>query len=155
MTMLVMLQWPTVEFAPRRCVGEGQLASSEVAVYGGDRTWRQISSEQASPHPAAHQPTDLNMHRVLGIRAGRHSAMFARNVRLHPRSVSCASPLQSGDCAIGTEYPQMKQASSDYASALGPGVDLSITPHPWVVGGIPHLPCFKVCSCATETNRGA
>jgi hypothetical protein len=57
MTLLVIWRLTTVEYAPLRTVAEGQLASSEVAVYGGDRTWGQISSAQASPHPAAHQPT--------------------------------------------------------------------------------------------------
>jgi hypothetical protein len=54
------------------------------------------------------------------IRAGRHYGAFPTNVRLHPRSVSAAIAVQRADGAIGTEHPQLKQASSDYASALPP-----------------------------------
>jgi hypothetical protein len=74
-------------------------------VSGGDGSWSRSRRERA--------PIRLLTSRLeeRHIRAGRHYAAFPVNVRLHPHSVSAAIAFESADCAIGTEYPQLKQAS--------------------------------------------
>jgi hypothetical protein len=102
--------------------------------------------------PAAHQPLLVS---IFVIFASADATIVYE--QRSPASAPCfnvpcspACPLRDWDCKSSTEA-----ACGDYASALDPSVDLSIAPCRWVVDGIPHLPCFKFCSCATQTNRGA